>query len=83
MTQSQWRSNRYKENVLRAFQEDGVSSAPGVTRAAVLRGAKEYKLKVVDAGSPPMIVRLRAETAAKAVEYAKNRWPSASIRRAA
>lgn len=83
MAQTKWRANRYKENVLRAFQEEGVTSAPGVTRAAVLRGAKEYKLEVVDEGSPPMIVRLRAETAAKAVEYAKNRWPSALIRRKA
>jgi hypothetical protein len=61
---------------LQARHGDGISRpVPGEATTA-------YRLSVVQPGVCPMTVWLHAESAAKAVEYGKARWPNAVVRNA-
>lgn len=52
---------------------EGISRPPAGVRARL------YCLLVTSTSSPAMKVHVRAETAAKAKEYASNRWPGTNI----
>lgn len=54
-------------------------SGEGITRAVAGKSTQEYRLLVRSPYAPPMRVVLFAEGKKKAVMYAQNRWPDASV----
>lgn len=51
----------------------------GISRPAAKVRTREFRLLVRFAKTQPMRVVMQAETAKRALHYAQNRWPEASI----
>lgn len=51
----------------------------GISRPTAKARTREFRLLVRFAKTQPMRVVMQAETAKRALHYAQNRWPEASI----
>lgn len=60
-----------------SFPEGEPKLGEGVSRPLAKARTKLFQLRVVFRQSKPMVISLRAETAARAKLYAKNCWPLA------
>jgi hypothetical protein len=68
-------------NLTASFDEQKVDSrhGDGISRPVPGESTQMYRLRVVQAGVSPMKAILPAESADKALEYGKARWPNAVI----
>lgn len=73
------REQKYRENTAEVIKTVCAHEGPGVTRADKRSKTKLYKVKVIMDGYRSMTLSFPAESKAKAVEYAQNRWPAARV----
>jgi len=68
-------------NLTAHFDDQEVDSrhGDGISRPVPGEPTQMYRLRVVQAGVSPMRAMLPAESADKALEYGKARWPNAAI----
>ena len=73
------REAKYQRNSAEVAKTVCAHEGPGVTRADKRARTKLYKVKIIMDGYRSMTLSFHAESKAKAVKYAKNRWPSAQV----
>lgn len=59
--------------------EAGARLGPGVSRAADGASTRPFRVRVRLSRGTPMVVTLQAETKARALRYAQNRWPDSTV----